>query len=82
MLVGRATKNAIPIVEIARMGVKQGKPLVDATLEGALSRQVMSSVVIGGMTTAMAMAIAIFLIPVTLLCGRKMDTPRRKHGAI
>ncbi len=38
MLIGLAAKNAILIVEFAKMGVDQGKPLVDATLEGAKLR--------------------------------------------
>jgi len=38
MLIGLAAKNAILIVEFAKMGVEQGKPLVDATLEGARLR--------------------------------------------
>jgi HAE1 family hydrophobic/amphiphilic exporter-1 len=92
MLIGLAAKNAILIVEFAKMGVEQGKPLVEATLAGArlrlrpilmtsfafilgcvplatstgagaLSRQVMGYVVIGGMTAASV--IAIFLIPLS-----------------
>lgn len=38
MLIGLAAKNAILIVEFAKMGVEQGKPLVEATLEGAKLR--------------------------------------------
>jgi HAE1 family hydrophobic/amphiphilic exporter-1 len=38
MLIGLAAKNAILIVEFAKMGYEQGKPLVDATLEGAKLR--------------------------------------------
>ncbi len=105
MLIGLAAKNAILIVEFARKGHEQGKPLIDATLEGArlrlrpilmtsfafilgcvplaaasgagaLSRQVMGFVVIGGMTAASC--IAIFLIPacfyvVEKLSGRKPE---------
>jgi HAE1 family hydrophobic/amphiphilic exporter-1 len=92
MLIGLAAKNAILIVEFAKMEVEKGRPLVEATLTGAklrlrpilmtsfafilgcvplaiasgagaISRQVMGSAVIGGMTAATV--IAIFLIPVT-----------------
>ncbi|HZV82890.1 MAG TPA: efflux RND transporter permease subunit, partial [Geobacteraceae bacterium] len=38
MLIGLAAKNAILIVEFAKMGVERGKPLMDATLEGAKLR--------------------------------------------
>ena len=38
MLIGLAAKNAILIVEFAKMGYEQGKPLMDATLEGAKLR--------------------------------------------
>jgi hydrophobic/amphiphilic exporter-1 (mainly G- bacteria), HAE1 family len=38
MLVGLAAKNAILIVEFAKDGVEQGRPLVDAALEGARLR--------------------------------------------
>ena len=38
MLIGLAAKNAILIVEFAKMGYDQGKPLLDATLEGAKLR--------------------------------------------
>ena len=38
MLIGLSAKNAILIVEFAKMNYEQGKPLVDATLEGAKLR--------------------------------------------
>lgn len=38
MLIGLAAKNAILIVEFAKMGYDQGKPLLEATLEGARLR--------------------------------------------
>jgi HAE1 family hydrophobic/amphiphilic exporter-1 len=38
MLIGLAAKNAILIVEFAKTGYEQGKPLIDATLEGAKLR--------------------------------------------
>ncbi|MBX7244213.1 MAG: multidrug efflux RND transporter permease subunit [Candidatus Sumerlaeaceae bacterium] len=38
MLIGLAAKNAILIVEFAKMGVEQGKPLAEAALEGAKLR--------------------------------------------
>jgi HAE1 family hydrophobic/amphiphilic exporter-1 len=38
MLIGLSAKNAILIVEFAKMGYEEGKPLVDAALEGARLR--------------------------------------------
>jgi HAE1 family hydrophobic/amphiphilic exporter-1 len=38
MLIGLAAKNAILIVEFAKSGVEQGKPLVEAALEAARLR--------------------------------------------
>jgi hydrophobic/amphiphilic exporter-1 (mainly G- bacteria), HAE1 family len=107
MLIGLAAKNAILIVEFAKMGYDQGKPLMEAALEGArlrlrpilmtsfafilgcvplarasgagaLSRQVMGFVVIGGML--MASFIAIFLIPVTFYVVEKWSHRGAKHG--
>jgi HAE1 family hydrophobic/amphiphilic exporter-1 len=38
MLIGLGAKNAILIVEFAKMGVEQGKPVIDAALDGARLR--------------------------------------------
>src|SRR5271170_331175 len=38
MLIGLSAKNAILIVEFAKMGYEEGKPLMDAALEGARLR--------------------------------------------
>ena len=38
MLIGLAAKNAILIVEFAKNGLEQGRPLVEAALEGARLR--------------------------------------------
>jgi HAE1 family hydrophobic/amphiphilic exporter-1 len=38
MLIGLSAKNAILIVEFAKAGREQGKPLIEATLEGARLR--------------------------------------------
>jgi HAE1 family hydrophobic/amphiphilic exporter-1 len=38
MLIGLGAKNAILIVEFAKMGVEQGKPVMEAALEGAKLR--------------------------------------------
>ena len=108
MLIGLAAKNAILIVEFAKMKHEGGVGLVDSALEGAklrlrpilmtsfafilgcvplalahgagaLSRQVMGYVVIGGMLAASFMGI--FLIPVLFyivekLTGRKAQAKK------
>jgi hydrophobe/amphiphile efflux-1 (HAE1) family protein len=94
MLIGLAAKNAILIVEFAKMEYDKGEPLIDASLTGAklrlrpilmtafafilgcvplwvasgaggISRQVLGTVVIGGMLAASLLAI--FFIPVSFV---------------
>ena len=94
MLIGLAAKNAILIVEFAKMEYDKGKPLVEASLTGAklrlrpilmtafafilgcvplwtasgaggVSRQVLGTVVIGGMMAASLLAI--FFVPVSFV---------------
>jgi hydrophobic/amphiphilic exporter-1 (mainly G- bacteria), HAE1 family len=94
MLIGMAAKNAILIVEFAKMEYDKGRPLVEAALVGAklrlrpilmtafafilgcvplwratgaggVSRQVLGTVVIGGMLAASILAI--FFIPVSFV---------------
>ena len=100
MLIGLAAKNAILIVEFAKMGINQGQPLIEATLDGArlrlrpilmtsfafilgcvplaladgagaLGRQVIGYVVIGGMTAASF--IAIFFVPLSFYVVEKLS---------
>ena len=108
MLIGLSAKNAILIVEFAKMKHEQGLGLVEAALEsaklrlrpilmtsfafilgcvplarasgaGALSRQVMGFVVIGGMLAASF--IAIFLIPVLFYLVEKFTGGEKAHAA-
>ena len=107
MLIGLSAKNAILIVEFAKMKHEQGLGIVEAALEsaklrlrpilmtsfafilgcvplarasgaGALSRQVMGYVVIGGMLAASF--IAIFLIPVLFYLVEKFTGAEKKHS--
>src|ERR1700743_1288772 len=104
MLIGLAAKNAILIVEFARLEYEKGKPLVEAALTGArirlrpilmtsfafilgtvplgiatgaggVSRQIIGTVVIGGMLAAPC--IAVCLIPVTFYVIENLVKKRR-----
>jgi HAE1 family hydrophobic/amphiphilic exporter-1 len=106
MLIGLSAKNAILIVEFAKMKHEQGLGVVEAALEsaklrlrpilmtsfafilgcvplakasgaGALSRQVMGYVVIGGMLAASF--IAIFLIPVLYYLVERITGGKKQH---
>jgi HAE1 family hydrophobic/amphiphilic exporter-1 len=108
MLIGLSAKNAILIVEFAKMKHEQGLGIVEAALEaaklrlrpilmtsfafilgcvplarasgaGALSRQVMGYVVIGGMLAASF--IAIFLIPVLYYIVERLTGGKNKAHA-
>jgi HAE1 family hydrophobic/amphiphilic exporter-1 len=107
VLIGLSAKNAILIVEFAKMKYEEGMPLMEAALEGAklrlrpilmtsfafmlgcvplatasgagaLSRQIMGFVIIGGMI--FASFLAIFLVPVLYyliekIAGKKKPAP-------
>ena len=114
MLIGLAAKNAILIVEFAKMEYDKGKPLIEASLTGAklrlrpilmtafafilgcvplwvasgaggVSRQVLGTVVIGGMLAASLLAI--FFIPVSFVVIERFglwiglsEKPEPKHA--
>ncbi len=116
MLIGLSAKNAILIVEFAKMEYDKGATLIDASLTGArlrlrpilmtafafilgcvplwtatgagaISRQVLGTVVIGGMLAATLLAV--FFIPVSFdvverfgiwIGGKKKEEPHQQTG--
>jgi HAE1 family hydrophobic/amphiphilic exporter-1 len=108
MLIGLAAKNAILIVEFARLEVEKGSapmeaalvaartrlrpilmtsfafilgtvPLAIATGSGAIARQALGTVVIGGMLAATC--IAVCLIPVTFYVVERVANARRRSSS-
>jgi len=116
MLIGLSAKNAILIVEFAKMEYDKGATLIDASLTGArlrlrpilmtafafilgctplwaasgagaISRQVLGTVVIGGMLASTLLAV--FFIPVSFdvverfgiwIGGKKKEEPHQQAG--
>ncbi len=118
MLIGLSAKNAILIVEFAKMEYEKGETLIDASLKGArlrlrpilmtafafilgcvplwvatgagaISRQVLGTVVIGGMLAATLLAV--FFIPVSFdvverfgiwISGEKREPDKKGLGPV
>ncbi len=118
MLIGLSAKNAILIVEFAKMEYDKGETLIDASLKGArlrlrpilmtafafilgcvplwvasgagaISRQVLGTVVIGGMLAATLLAV--FFIPVSFdvverfgiwISGEKREPDKKELGPV